>query len=89
MSERTERRSVWLPIANATWPMLTARFPMSEAEWDQMITTLEAMRPGLVIGDAGKQQQPEADLIETRLCSPCLAAHRAETDQPQPGADRE
>lgn len=41
-------RDVPIPIAGSVWPSIRAPFPMTEAAWAQMITVLNAMKPGLV-----------------------------------------
>lgn len=45
--EHGERRAVAIPIGD-DWPILEAVFPITEDQWQQMITVLEAMKPGLV-----------------------------------------
>ena len=42
------RRAVAIPLSATDWVTLQAAFPLSEDEWDQMITVLNAMKPGLV-----------------------------------------
>lgn len=37
-----------IPVAAGQWATLTINWPLTEAEWGQMIRVLEAMRPGLV-----------------------------------------
>ena len=41
-------RAVVLPIPDATWPVLQFRFPMTETEWQRLMTILEALHPGLI-----------------------------------------
>ena len=48
-------REVPIPIAGEEWPKLVARFPLTEDAWNQMLTVLEAMKPGLVEPRTGAQ----------------------------------
>ena len=41
-------RAVQLPISATKWAVLQAAFPLTDAEWTQMIAVLEAMKPALV-----------------------------------------
>jgi hypothetical protein len=47
-------RTVQLPLLKE-WALLQVPFPMSEADWQQLLRVLEAMKPGLVL-------PPEGDL---------------------------
>jgi len=51
--ERSQRktRTIQVPYAPAAWALLEASFPMTEAEWTQMLAVLQAMKVGLVQGD--------------------------------------
>lgn len=42
------RREIPLPLSPDIWAHLTVPCPLTEAEWAQMMTVLEAMRPALV-----------------------------------------
>jgi hypothetical protein len=41
-------RMLHLPLQSASWAMLQVPFPMSEEDWDQMLSVLMAMKPGIV-----------------------------------------
>lgn len=41
-----------LPLAPDVWGRLEMPHPLTAAEWDQLMTTLAAMRPGLVREEA-------------------------------------
>ncbi len=44
-----ERYTILIPLHPDERPaMLTASFPLTEGEWENLIAMLEAMRPGLV-----------------------------------------
>jgi len=43
----SEIRSVQLPLSGTSWVSVQGPFPLSEASWAQMISMLEAMKPGL------------------------------------------
>ena len=40
-------RGLTIPLAGAAWVKLEGEFPMPEESWGQMMTMLEAMKPGL------------------------------------------
>jgi hypothetical protein len=42
------QRTVQVPYSPGEWALVQAAFPMTDAAWKQMITVLEAMKPGLV-----------------------------------------
>lgn len=44
-------KSVEIPIPAAQWPVLTARFPMPQKEWDEFMELLELMKPALIGSD--------------------------------------
>lgn len=44
--------TILLPLMLDVWAQLTVPHPLSAAEWDQLLTTLTAMRPGLVREEA-------------------------------------
>jgi hypothetical protein len=46
-------RTVQVPYSPSEWALVQARFPMTEAAWDQMIAVLNAMKPGLVAPPEG------------------------------------
>ena len=46
-----EDRVISLPLSASKWVNLRGPFPMTEKEWLQMKAVLEAMKPGLVIGE--------------------------------------
>lgn len=52
-------RSIQIPLPGAPWATLHALFPMSEETWNQMMTMLHAMKPGLV-GSEPPQAAPNA-----------------------------
>lgn len=41
-------REVLIPIRGNAWIWLKAEFPLTKSEWDQMLTVLDAMKPGLI-----------------------------------------
>ena len=41
-------RSVQLPLSATEWATLSAKFPLTDDGWDQMMVTLNAMKPALV-----------------------------------------
>jgi hypothetical protein len=45
---RAGARAVQLPISQTKWAVLQAVFPLTNAEWKQMLSVLEAMKPALV-----------------------------------------
>ena len=45
---RQELREIRLPLAIGVWASLTADFPLTETEWKQLMTVLEAMKPALI-----------------------------------------
>lgn len=47
-----------LALSLYRWATLVAPFPLTEAEWDQLLTILAAMRPGLV-GPSKAEGAPE------------------------------
>jgi hypothetical protein len=47
-SRGAQVREVPIPIQGSAWPALKAAFPMTEEAWTQMISVLNAMKPGLV-----------------------------------------
>lgn len=44
--------SLPIPLSPDRWATLVSPFPLSAPEWDQLLATLAAMRPALVL-DAG------------------------------------
>ena len=44
----TQTRIVQVPLLGDAWAAVQIPYPMSEADWDQMIATLTAMKPGIV-----------------------------------------
>lgn len=52
-------KSVEIPIQVDPWPTLTAKFPLSQSAWEQMMMMLEAMKPAMVEG--GNPEKPEED----------------------------
>ena len=54
----TPQRSVQLPVPGSSWVTVQADFPLSEEAWAQMITLLNAMKPGLV---APAAPEPDED----------------------------
>lgn len=45
---RPEARTVAIPLSPDDWVMLSGVFPTTPERWEQLLRTLEAMRPGLV-----------------------------------------
>lgn len=45
------KRTIQVPYAPSAWALLEASFPMTEAEWEQMLAVLHAMKVGLVARD--------------------------------------
>jgi len=45
--DRTQR-VIEFPVSNSAWVEMKLPTPMTEAEWDLLLTILAAMRPGLV-----------------------------------------
>ncbi|HWF51579.1 MAG TPA: hypothetical protein VG294_13155 [Solirubrobacteraceae bacterium] len=45
---RADRTIVQIPYSHGAWAMLQAAFPLTEREWDALISMLQAMKPGLV-----------------------------------------
>lgn len=45
--ERTQR-TIQVPYSPTEWALIQASFPMTDAEWDQMLAVLQAMKLGLV-----------------------------------------
>lgn len=48
MSDLSAHRAITLPLSLDTWIRLEGRFPVTDAEWAQLLATLDAMRPALV-----------------------------------------
>lgn len=48
---RPTERNIQLPLTHDSWAVLTGCFPISESEWNQMMITLNTMRPGLVVNE--------------------------------------
>ncbi len=44
----TKRRVVIPLLAGDKWVTLSAEFPLTEQQWEQLMSVLEAMKPGLV-----------------------------------------
>jgi hypothetical protein len=64
------RRTVALPIGDE-WATLEGAFPINEAEWEQMLAMLKAMKPGLVrkvsvSADAILSESPSTDTTAER-----------------------
>ena len=43
-----QRRTIQLPYDHDAWAQLQATFPLTEQEWSQLMSLLDAMMPGLV-----------------------------------------
>ena len=41
-------KSLDIPIPTKIWPVLTAKFPMPQKEWDEIMEMLEIMKPAIV-----------------------------------------
>ena len=41
-------KSLEIPIPTERWPVLTARFPMPQKEWDELMGMLEIMKPAII-----------------------------------------
>ena len=58
---------VQLPLSASAWATLEAPFPLDEAAWDQMISVLQAMKPGLTkprepdLGERARNGSSEGD----------------------------
>jgi len=50
-SPSTRERTIQVPYSPGGWALLKAEFPMSQAEWGQMLAVLDAMKPSLVVDD--------------------------------------
>lgn len=56
-----------VPVAPGKWASLNAPFPLTEAEWQQMLTALGALKPGLVVAPSedtcasGAENDEESD----------------------------
>ena len=61
-------RVLHLPLLEGTWALLQAPFPMSENDWKQMQSVLEAMKPGLVM--SGIQESNEDSVKTTEELGP-------------------
>lgn len=48
-------KNVEIPIAIHPWPVLTVRFPMPKAMWDQMMVMLKAMESAIVESEEAKE----------------------------------
>lgn len=48
-------KNVEIPIATHPWPVLTVRFPMPKAMWDQMMVMLKAMESAIVESEEAKE----------------------------------
>ena len=57
-------KNLALPIKDAAWPTLTASFPMPESAWDEMMTLLKAMKPGLVKEEADENSSTGEETSE-------------------------
>ena len=53
-------RNIQLPLSSNSWATLSAKFPLSEVGWDQMIAVLTAMKPALV-EDKEETEESEDD----------------------------
>ena len=50
-------KSIEIPIPTTPWPILTVNVPMTEEKWKQMINMLNAMKPAIVSGDDGEENE--------------------------------
>lgn len=46
------KRTIQVPYSPTGWALVEAHFPMGERDWEQMLTVLQAMKPGLVSDDS-------------------------------------
>lgn len=53
--------NIQLPLASNSWATLSARFPLTQKEWDQMMEVLKAMRPALVKNDEIEGSEDDTD----------------------------
>ncbi len=60
-----QTRTLQVPLLGDTWAALQLPHPMSEAEWKQMMTVLEAMKPGIVSGTKGTTETYDSEKVET------------------------
>lgn len=44
-------RNIQLPLASNSWATLSAQFPLTQKEWEQMLAVLKAMKPALTKND--------------------------------------
>ena len=44
-------RDIQLPLASNSWATLSARFPLTQKKWEQMLAVLKAMKPALTEND--------------------------------------
>jgi hypothetical protein len=58
-TEARQPRVVQLPISASEWAALQAPFPLTESQWQQMLTVLDAMKAGLVESKNGEASHQE------------------------------
>ena len=54
------QRTIQVPYSANEWALIQASFPMTQAEWDQMIAVLEAMKPSLVPPPKPASDKPQS-----------------------------
>ena len=55
----TDLSAFTIPLPDGRRVVIEGDFPLAETEWEQFVTVLEAMKPGLIQGPAPKGQDPE------------------------------
>jgi len=53
---RRDKRIVSIPCSPTEWVDLDAPWPLTPAEWNQLLVLLKAMRPGLVAPDDTRRE---------------------------------
>ncbi|MDE0152974.1 MAG: hypothetical protein OXN23_03795 [Gammaproteobacteria bacterium] len=51
-------RNVQLPLSSDSWAILSAQFPITEKNWDQMLAVLQAMKPALIKNEDKAEENP-------------------------------
>ena len=52
---------IQLPLASNSWATLSARFPLTQKEWDRMVEVLKAMKPALVKNDEVEDSEGDTE----------------------------
>lgn len=73
MSVSADLRQISIPVSTGEWPILHVPHPMTQQAWNEMVTVLEAMKPGLVVdssttlGSKGDQTKSFDDLDQDQF----------------------